>query len=469
MSDRVDATPYGGVGLAQRMAERSGLMEAIGRKVRVLKQRQPYSEADHVMNIALNALCGGTCLEDLKRRKHDAAYLEMLGTLALPDSTTAGDFCRRFDAAGVDALQDAINEARLNVWRAQGDDFVAKTAILDIDSTIVETTGECKEGADPTYKGVWGYHPLLVTYANTQEPLFITNRSGARPSVEGAPALLDKAIQLCRDAGHTKIRMRGDTAFSMTRYLDRWHEDGVHFVFGLMANPSMVSDAEALEDDDLYTQFVRTADEARQSSTRARQPRVKQQVVEERGYKDLQLVREDIVEFPHKPERAAYAYRVIALRKTILEYRGQRCIDQLHRYFFYITNDPSLTAEQVVREANQRCAQEKLIGELKSGVRALRAPLNTLLANHAFMVATSIAWSLKTWLALTVPVLPRWRAKHLTGRNRMLRMSFRSFVQELMLLPVQATRSGRRLILRVLGWRPSLRTFFRLAEALGFA
>ncbi|MEM9864531.1 MAG: transposase, partial [Myxococcota bacterium] len=224
MSDRIDATPYGGVGLALRMAERSGLMDAIEEKVRVLKQRQPYSEADHVMN--MNALCGGTCLEDIKHRKHDAAFLEMLGTLGIPDSTTAGDFCRRFNASDVEALQDAINEARLHVWRAQGDAFVAKTAILDVDGTLVETTGECKEGADLTYKKLRGYHPLLVTYANTQEPLFIVNRPGTRPSVEGAPALLDKAIQLCRDAGHTKIRMRGDTAFSMTRYLDRWHEDG---------------------------------------------------------------------------------------------------------------------------------------------------------------------------------------------------------------------------------------------------
>lgn len=469
MADRTSATTYGGVALALRMAERAGLMQAIGSRVKVLKQRQPYSEADHVMNIALNALCGGASLEDIKHRRHDAAFLDTLGTLAIPDSTTAGDFCRRFGASDVEALQDAFNEARLNVWRSQGRRFVEKTAVLDIDSTIVGTTGECKQGMDLTYKGVWGYHPLLVTYANTNEPLFLVNRSGARPSVEGAPALLDKAIQLCRDAGHTKILMRGDTAFSMTRYLDAWHEDGVHFVFGLMANQGMKAFADSIESE-MYTEFVREADAAFQKGEeRARQPRIKEQIVEERGFENLRLVREDIVEFAHQPRRAEHAYRVVALRKTILECRGQLCLGNADRYFFYITNDHSRSAQQIVRESNMRCGQEKLIGELKSGVRALRAPLNTLLSNNVFMVATALAWSLKTWLAMTTPVASRWRSTHTAERNRLLRMSFRSFIQEMMLLPLQVARSGHRLTLRVLCWRPCLPTFFRLAAAIGFS
>jgi hypothetical protein len=468
MSERVEATPYGGVALALRMAEHSGLMRAIGQRVKVLKQHQPYSEADHILNIALNALCGGESLQDIEHRRNDAAFLEMLGTLGIPDPTTAGDFCRRFETSDIDALQDAINDARLNVWRSQGAEFVNKTAVLDIDSSIVGTTGECKEGMELSYKGIWGYHPLLVTYANTNEPLFIVNRSGARPSVEGAPELLDKAIALCRRAGHKNILMRGDTAFSMTRYIDKWHEDGVHFVFGLLANKAMKTRADAVEEA-LYAEFVRAADIAFDGKgTRAKQPRVKQEVVEKNGYKDLRLVREDVAEFSHKPTRAKHTYRVVALRKTILEYRGQLCLGNADRYFFYITNDFNKSAEQIVRESNLRCAQEKLIGELKSGVHALRAPLNTTNSNNVFMVAASLAWNLKTWLALSVPVASRWRSTHSAERNRILRMSFRSFVQELMLLPLQVLRSGRQLIFRILTWRKSLRPFFRLARAMGF-
>ncbi len=468
-SERVVATPYGGVGLALRIAERSGLMRAINDQVDVLKRHQPYSEADHVINIALNALCGGASLQDIEHRRNDPAFLEMLGTLAIPDPTTAGDFCRRFDAADVDALQDAINDARLNVWRNQGAAFVEKTAILDIDSTLVGTTGACKEGMDLTYKGQWGYHPLLVTYANTGEPLYIVNRSGNRPSVEGAPELLDKAIALCRRAGHKSILMRGDTAFSMTRYIDKWHEEGVRFVFGLMASRGMTNRADSLEQS-RYAEFVRDADKAfAQKEARKKQPRVKEAVVEEREYKNLKLEREDIAEFRHKPGRAVHTYRVVVLRKTITEHRGQLYLGNADRYFFYLTNDFTSSAKEIVRHSNQRCAQEDLIGELKHGVNALRAPLNTLLSNNVYMLATSLAWSLKAWFALSMPVTPRWRTSHAAERRRILRMGFRTFVQELMLIPLQVVKTGRKLVLRVLTWRPSLRAFFRLAHAFGFA
>lgn len=469
MSKRVEATSYGGIPLILRMAERSGLKRAINEGVEVLKQHQPYSEADHILNVALNALCGGTSLQDIEHRRNDAAFLEMLGTLAIPDPTTAGDFCRRFKAENVEALQDAINEARLNVWRTQGPSFTKKPAILDIDSSIVGTTGACKEGMDLTYKGIWGYHPLLVSYANTNEPLFIVNRSGSRHSAEGAPALLDKAIALCRRAGHESILMRGDTAFAMTRYIDKWHDEGVNFVFGIMANRSTIKRADSIEQAQ-YAEFVRNADNAfAQKKARKKQPQVKQRIVEERGYKDWKLVREDIAEFINKPSLAKHTYRVVVLRKTITEHRGQLCLGNADRYFFYITNDFNSSAKEIVQHSNQRCAQEDLIGELKHGVNALRAPLNTLLSNNVYMVATSLAWSLKTWLALSTPVAPRSRTSHTADRRRLLRMSFRTFVHELMLIPLQVVRTGRQLLLRVLTWRPSFYVFFRFAHAFGFA
>ena len=56
----------------------------------------PYSESDHVLNIAYNLLVGGTCLEHLELRRNDEVYLDALGAQRIPDPTTAGDFCRRF-------------------------------------------------------------------------------------------------------------------------------------------------------------------------------------------------------------------------------------------------------------------------------------------------------------------------------------------------------------------------------------
>jgi hypothetical protein len=121
--------------------------------------------------------------------------------------------------------------------------------------------------------------------------------------------------------------------------------------------------------------------------------------------------------------------------------RGQLCLGQDYRYFFYVTNDRTMTPEQVVREANQRCSQENLHAQLESGVRALRAPLNTLHANWAYMAIVAIAWSLKAWLALILPVAPRWRTQHEADRERVLRMEFRSFVQRFIPVPAQIVRT----------------------------
>jgi len=447
------------------LAQKVGLVAALDTRLPILKRRRPYSEADHVLNIAYNALCGGHVLDDIEVRRNDAAFLDALGARTIPDPTTAGDFCRRFDADQVETLMEIVNDVRVGVWHEQPAAFFEGPARIDADRSIVETHGECKQGMDVSYKGVWGYHPLAVTLANTGEPLFIVNRSGNRPSQEGAPEYFARAIALCRRAGWKDILLRGDTAFCQVAHFDRWHEDGVRFVFGFDAFKPMIARADNVDEDE-YRELVRKAKEVFDGSERAKQPRVKEQIVKERGYQNLRLEREDVAEFEHQSKKCKRPYRFIALRKTIVEERGQRCLGETHRYFFYVTNDREMKPADVVREANGRCNQENLIDQLKNQVRALHAPLNTLAANWAYMVIGSIAWSLKAWFAMRTPVSPRWRETHEADRERVLRMDFRSFVQRFVLVPAQILRTGRQLVYRLLAWRPELPIFFRLLDAL---
>jgi hypothetical protein len=211
-SDRVRGLASGGIGAMHRLALHTGLVAALDAHVEVLKKHLPYHESDHVLGIAYNVLCGGTCLQDIELRRQDEVYLDALGAQRIPDPTTAGDFCRRFDEADIEALQAAINETRVRVWRAQPAEFFDE-AVIDADGTLVETTGECKEGKDNAYNGLWGYHPLLVSLAKTREPLYLINRSGNRPSAEGAAERFDQARTLCRDAGFRRIMFRGDSDF----------------------------------------------------------------------------------------------------------------------------------------------------------------------------------------------------------------------------------------------------------------
>jgi hypothetical protein len=188
----VRAIAPGGIGAIHLLAQKLGLVRAIDEDLHLLKRHLPYHESDHVLNIAYNLLAGGSRLEHLEVRRHDEVYLDALGAERIPDPTTAGDFCRRFSEGDVERLMDTFNEARLRAWGEQPADFFDE-AFLDADGTIAPSDGWCKQGVDISYNGVWGDHPLVVSLANTGEPLFLVNRSGNRPSHEQADVYLDKA------------------------------------------------------------------------------------------------------------------------------------------------------------------------------------------------------------------------------------------------------------------------------------
>jgi Transposase DDE domain group 1 len=465
LSARTKATAHGGIGMIAKLVRNVGLAEEIDSSLELLKLHKPYHESDHVLNIAYNALCGGQRLQDIEARRCDRVFLDGLGVESLPDPTTAGDFCRRFDAASIIALQEAINRARLKVWQRQGDAFLAQPAIIDADASIVPTDATTKEGMDISYKGVWGYSALVVSLANTQEPLYLGLLGANRPSHEGVIDYYDRAIALCRQAGFREIRLRGDTDFSLTTELDRWDADGVRFVFGYDAKANLVQTAQDAEEE-TYHELVTRAEAQIATQPRTRPRNVKDEIVRERGYKTLRQKAEDVVEFSYRPGNCKRDYRVVALRKNISVERGENALFSEYRYFFYITNDPDMTADEVINEARQRCNQENLISQLKSDVRALHAPVNTLNANWAYMTIAALAWTLKAWSALLLPIHPRSAEHHNEQRRRLLTMEFRTFLTAFINIPCQILTTGRRVRWRILTYNPWLTALFRLTDTL---
>jgi hypothetical protein len=440
---------FGGLGACLLLTKRLDLADAIDANLPLLKRHLPYHDSDHILNLTYNILVGGTCIQDLELLRNDEHYLDALGAQRIPDPTTAGDYLRRFTAKDIDKLQRLLNEKRLLIWQQQPKSFF-EHAILEADGTIAGTKGACKKGMDMSYKFIWGYHPLLVSLANTQEPLFLFNRSGSRPSHEGAAGYLDEAANLCRCAGFVKISLRGDTDFSQTAHLDGWDGKGCRFVFGIDAMPNLVSLAQSLAGT-VWQRLLRPAKYEVKTQQRKRPTDFKEEVVRQKGYKNIRLVSEDVAEFSYRPGACQKDYRIVVLRKNlVLEKKGVKVEDQV-RYYFYITNERAWSAAEVVYFANDRCNQENLIEQLKNGVRAMRLPVNTLESNWAYMVIGALAWSFKAWLALLQP-----KAEH---RHLLLTMEFKQFLQVWLTLPCQILNSGRQFVFRLLSytaWVPVL-------------
>jgi len=463
-SQRHEGLAFGGIGAVHCMVEGLGLPAAINRHLRVLKCHVPYWESDHVLNIAYNLLTGGTCLEDLERLRHDEAYVRGLGARRIPDPTTAGDFCRRLDPRDVLSLMESFNTVRNNVWARQPKDFFQE-AILDADGSMVPTHGECKEGMDISYKGEWGYHPLIVSLANTGEPLYLSNRPGNRPSQEGAAEYLDRSIALVRSAGFRRVLLRGDTDFSQTKHLDRWHQDKVKFLFGYDATPKLVRIAGKLPNS-AWQRLTRKPQYEVQTKERNKPFRVKEKVIEWREFVNIKLVSEQVAEFEYSPIECKESYRMIVVRKDLKILKGQLPLERECRYFFYITNRRDLSPRNLVFKANERCDQENLIEQLKNGTRSLRAPVDNLCSNWAYMVIASLAWTLKAWAALLLPEDGRWQEQHRAEKRGVLRMEFKKFVNEFIRFPVQVLRAGRRIVYRLLSWNRHQHIFLRLLDAI---
>jgi hypothetical protein len=466
IADRSRGIAVGGIGAIHALAHRTGLIDAIDQRLQLLTIHLPYHESDHVLALAYLPLCGGTCLEDLELLRHDEVFLDALGARRIPDPTTAGDFCRRFTKDTIGTLLDIIDDTRLRVWAGQPAAFFEQ-AIIDMDGFLVATTGQCKRGMDIAYDGTWGYHALVLTLANTGEALSVVNRSGNRPSQEGAAEQVDRTLQVCFRGGFRSVLLRGDTKFAQTEHLDRWDADPrVRFVFGYEAMPNLKAIAEDLPAS-AWRPLQRPARYAVQTQPRQRPDNVKEARVVAREFENQRLRSEEVAEFNYQPTACTKTYRMVVVKKNISVEKGEKLLFDQVVYFFYITNDWVSEADAIVFSANDRCDQENLLAQLGGGVRALRAPLDNLESNWAYMVMTALAWNLKAWWALTLPEQPgRWHKRHQAEKRWVLRLEFKTFVNAFVRLPCQIIRTGRKLVYRLLGWNPHQPIFFRLVDVL---
>lgn len=455
MADKSRAINCGGLGAIHMMINKVGLREEIDGRLHLLKRHLPYHESDHVLNLAYNAMLEGVRLQDIELRRNDEAFLDGLGAQRIPDPTTSGDFTRRFRKSDILDLMEAINATRQRVWQELGAGFLEE-AFIDTDGTIAQTFGECKGGMALSYKGVWGYAPLTISLANSNEVLYLVNRPGNAVSHEGCVPWIDRAIGLVKPHAR-EITLRGDTDFTLTGELDRWDAEGIKFIFGMDAHPKVVGLAEALPEEE-WKPLERLPRYEIATRPRRKAKRIKESIVRFKGYQNKVLVGESVAEINYQPHKCRRAFRLCIVRKNISVQEGDRVLFDDVRYFFYITNRQDYSAQEIVSMANGRCDQENVIEQLKNGVNAMRMPVDNLLSNWAYMVMTALAWNLKAWFGLLLPDAERG--------VEVVRMEFRRFLHSLILLPAQIVRSGRRIIYRILAYNGWVKELFAAWEHL---
>lgn len=297
VAEKIQAIRCGGIGAIHQMVQRSGLVEEINAKVKLLKVHVPYHESDHVLNIAYNILVGGMRLEDIELNRNNEGYLNAVGAQRIPDPTTAGDFTRRFTPEDIGSLMESINTVRSRVW-AEGRKEKWKEALIDVDGTIAGTYGECKGGMNLSHKGIWGYAPLIVSLANTKEVLYLENHPGNVASHDGSVKWIDRAIEVVKPYAE-EICIREDTDFSLTGNFDRWSES-VDFVFGMDARAVLIKRAGELPEE-AWNALVRKPRYAVKTQQRQKPENRKEELVKEKGYKNIRLTGERVAEFEYQP------------------------------------------------------------------------------------------------------------------------------------------------------------------------
>jgi DDE family transposase len=443
----------GGIGNMHILAKRSGLVEEINARLSLLKRHLPYHESDHVLNIAFNYLTGGSRLQDIELLRNDEGFLNALGAETIPDPTTAGDFLRRFDQEDILELMEVKNSVRAKIWDKQPACF-RRQATINVDGTICPTTGQCKQGMDISYDGQWGYHPLVVSLHESREPLFIVNRPGNVPSHMGCARWIDKSLDLV-GKHFEKVRLRGDTDFSLTAHLDDWSERCT-FILGVDARANLLKIANEIDADDW--QPLKKSSRPIKTEPRSRPENIKQQVVKRRKFKKIRTDAEHMCHFEYRPVKCKKSYRMIVLRKTLKVIKGELELFDDVRYFFYITNDWDRSIAEMIQFYRNRADHENDIDQLKNGVRALTAASDSLTSNWALMVIASLAWDLKAWFGMLLP----YRA---LGKS-VLRMEFKRFLNSFIQIPCLIIRAGRRIVYRFVGFTDQLKHVIRFHEKM---
>ena len=205
--------------------------------------RASHDPGKIVLDLAVAIALGGDCLADLAVVR---AQPELFGPVASDPTVSRLVAALAADApAALGALRAARAAARERVWGFASPVAEHEPVIIDLDATIVLAHSE-KEGATPTWKRTFGFHPLLAFLdhgtGGTGEPvagMLRTGRATANDAADHIAVLTDALTQLPPEQ-RSRVLVRGDSGAGVHAFIRHIHDLGLQYSVGIYAHQPVI-------------------------------------------------------------------------------------------------------------------------------------------------------------------------------------------------------------------------------------
>lgn len=238
--------------LLTRMARAAGLERCLSQALAPWRgERAVHDPGKILFDLATAVALGGDCLSDLAvvrsqpdlfgQVASDATVSRLIATLAADvEQATA-------------AIRTARADARARVWarRRPVAGPVGGQVVVDLDGVLV-TAHSDKEGAAPTFKRGYGFHPMFAFVdhdaTGTGETLVGLLRTGSASSFTAADhiSVLDAALAQLPAAERGQVLVRADTGGASKAFLRHVTELGLEYSIGFPATAPVIAAVQAI-------------------------------------------------------------------------------------------------------------------------------------------------------------------------------------------------------------------------------
>ena len=356
-----------GLILPVTLAHHLGLGELVDNHVDLGRAPGRAKAGDKLLTLVASALAGGDCIDDANALRTGSTD-SVLGCVVKAPSTL-GTFLRSFRWGHLRQLGRVGREALARAWAAgagPGDDPLT----IDLDSTVCETYGLAKEGAQRhNYAGQRGYHPLLAVAAATGEVLMARLRKGRANTARGAAHFLRETVGRVRYAGATgELTLRADSGFYTHDIVAACRKLSVRFSITVRQHASLRNIIEAIPEPD-WTPISYWMEGA------------------------ADVAETEYAPFQHEPDATAVRLIVRRVKPTP---GSQLALFAHYSYHACITDRAGDTLDL---EADHRSHAEieNAIRDLKYGVGLNHLPSGRFPANAAWLAVQVLAYNLARW------------------------------------------------------------------------